>query len=141
VKDTNNWVDRFGLEGENPFDYLDQVRTNKGIPAGDPIPYNGKPQIKDKWVDPDTGIKYEVRIHPADPNYGRTDDIFRVQRQRPGVDEFGQGMGKEYLSTDGKWYHTSELSEFNGDGSLNPKYNAQAAEDTHIQAPRGTTSH
>ncbi len=31
----------------------------------------------------------------------------------------GQGTGTFYLGSDGVWYHTSVLRQFNGDGSLN----------------------
>ena len=38
-----------------------------------------------------------------------------------------QGSGKEYLGNDGKWYHESELIEFNKNGTPNPSYNKHGA--------------
>jgi len=39
------------------------------------------------------------------------------------------------LGTNGKWYHTSVLREFNVNGSLNALYDANAAKITHIPLP------
>jgi len=47
------------------------------------------------------------------------------------------GRGTEYLGTDGNWYHTSVLRQFNGDGSLNFLYSSNAAQITHIPLPKG----
>lgn len=44
----------------------------------------------------------------------------------------GQGTGAEYLGTDGNWYHSSVITEFYRDGSLNPNFNEEAARNTHI---------
>ena len=70
-------------------------------------------------------LKYTVRAHPADPNYGKTGSIFRVSAQEI-------GKGTSYLGTDGKWYHESTLKP-GKKGNINPNYNSTAARDTHIQ--------
>lgn len=68
---------------------------------------------------------FEVRIHPADPNYGKTGSIYRVARRQQGVSTNGQGFGWEYMDASGNWYPTSVLKTDNA-----------AAEATHIQLPQ-----
>ena len=88
----------------------------------DKLPKN----FKEKWTDGE--YKYEVRAHPADPQYGKDGTIYRVSRQKP-------GEGTEYMGHNGVWHHESTLKPTYRDGRPNPNYNEQAAKDTHIPAP------
>ncbi|MFC5702318.1 RHS repeat-associated core domain-containing protein [Cohnella faecalis] len=102
----------------NPNDYLNTALKRQGL---DKAPSN----FKEKWSQ--DGYDYEVRIHPADPKYGKQGDIYRVARREQGTDANGQGKGWEYMDSNGNWHSTSSLKP------QNPSYNAQAAADTHIQ--------
>lgn len=88
--------------------------------------------FKEKWSD--KGFDYEVRIHPADPAFGKSGAIYRVGRRAQGVDANGQGAGWEYIDEAGAWHPTSTLKP-GGPGSPNPTYNAKAARETHIAVP------
>lgn len=80
--------------------------------------------MKQKWTHGD--YNYEVRVHPGDPRYTDAKTIYRVSRKAK------QGSGMEYMDKNGKCWHQSELREFNGDGTLNPLFNHDAAKNTHI---------
>lgn len=84
-------------------------------------------RMKESWIE--DGYKYEVRVHEANPDYGKEGSIYRVSRQKQGFDANGQGYGTEYLDIDGVWHHTSTLKP------QNPGYNALAAANTHIPIP------
>ncbi len=104
--------------GDNPNDYLNKALKRQGQttpPA----------KMKESWTE--NGYKYEVRVHPAESQYGKTGSIYRVSRKELGLDAKGQGHGTEYLDSNGVWHHTSTLKP------QNPNYNQQAAADTHIQ--------
>ena len=109
----------------SPKSYLDKALSRQGLNK----PGRG---LRESWVE--GGYKYEVRIHPADPKFGKKGDIYRVGRRKEGVDSKGQGYGWEYIDSKGNWHHTSTLKPGKG-GEVNPKYNAKAAEDTHIIVP------
>ena len=114
---------------------MNEGLRQQGYKPGDNIPSN----FKQVWTDPKTNIKYEVRIHPADPKYD-SGDIFRIGRKQPGVDAHGQGQGMEYLDKNGVWHQEKTLREFNKDGSKNPLFNEQAAKDTHMKKPTKSRS-
>jgi len=102
-----------------PQSYLDYAKSLQNVsqtPAS----------MKQKWEDDD--FKYEVRVHPAEPQYGKTGSIYRVARRSKEVDEHGQGSGWEYLGDDGKWYKQSILKP-------GPNQDHDAAARTHIQVP------
>ena len=101
----------------NPEDYLNEALERQGL---DKTPK----KMKESWTA--GGYKYEVRVHEANPEYGKEGSIYRVSRQKLGTNANGQGYGTEYLGTDGVWYHTSTLKP------QNPSYNAEAAANTHI---------
>lgn len=84
--------------------------------------------MKESWTE--NGYKYEVRVHEANPEYGKEGSIYRVSRQKLGTNANGQGYGTEYLDSNGVWHHTSTLKP------QNPGYNADAAANTHIPVPR-----
>jgi len=132
------WVDPFGLakiacdcdgdgisdieiDDNNPNEFKDLALKRQGLD-----PENPPASFKEKMKDEETGIKYEVRAHPANESHGKTDSIYRVQRQRPGVDENGQGFGKEYLDSNGVWHPQKTLKP-------GPNQNVEAATNTHIQ--------
>lgn len=98
-----------------PGDYLNKALNRQGLK-------NAPNSLKEKWSE--YGYDFEVRIHKADPNYGKTGNIYRVARRQQGVDANGQGFGWEYMDQAGNWYRTSVL-----------KTNNAAAEATHIQLP------
>jgi hypothetical protein len=104
----------------------------QGLKKGDPYPHG----LKEKWTVKQHGHTYEVRVHPADPKYGKDGDIYRVARRKDGVDANGQGYGWEYSDSNGNWHHTSKLKPGKGT-SVNPSFDSQAAEDTHISMPSG----
>ena len=106
---------------ENPQDYLDKALERQGL---DKAPN----RMKESWTE--NGYKYEVRIHEANPEYGKQGSIYRVSRRKLGVDANGQGYGTEYLDSNGAWHHTSTLKP------QNPSYNPDAAANTHIQVPQ-----
>ncbi len=110
----------------NPKSYLDKALGRQGLNK----PSSG---LKETWVE--EGYKYEVRIHPADTKYGKSGDVYRVGRSKQGVDANGQGYGWEYMDSQGDWHHTSTLKPGKG-GNVNPNYNSQAAQDTHIEVPK-----
>jgi RHS repeat-associated protein len=131
VRDTNTQVDVFGLTAEHPFDYLKTALEKQNLyNPGDPIPSG----LKEKWTDPNTKIKYEVRIHPGNGVHSQH-DIFRVGRKLPGLNAQGQGLGMEYLGIDGKWYHESVLKETFKDGTDNPNFSEKGARRTHVRKP------
>ena len=106
-----------------PKNHLDEGLRRQGFNVGGVYPAG----FKQKWTN--GGFEYEARIHPADPAYGQTGNIYRVARRRLGTDANGQGDGWEYIDINGNWHHTSTLKP------NNPTYNAQAARDTHIPIP------
>ena len=109
---------------ENPQDYLDEALERQGL---DKTPK----RLKEKWTDGE--YNYEVRVHEGNDKYTDADSIYRVSRQKvPDPNPKVQGSGKEYLGSDGKWYHESELIEFNKNGISNPLYNEHGAKVTHI---------
>lgn len=104
----------------NPKDFLNEALKKQGL---DKAPSN----FKQKWSE--NGFDYEVRIHPAESQYGKDGSIYRVSRRQQGIDANGQGYGWEYMDQSGKWHHTSTLKP------QNPSFSDQAARDTHIQLP------
>ena len=108
------------VDSKNPNDFLKAALEKQGL---DSAPAN----FKQKWSQ--DGYDFEVRIHPADPRYGKEGSIYRVARRQQGTDANGQGHGWEYIDSNGKWHHTSTLKP------NSPTYNDQAAADTHIQLP------
>ena len=88
--------------------------------------------LKESWYE--NNYKYEVRVHEANEVYGRSGSIYRVSRARQGLDYNGQGYGVEYLDSQGNWHHTRTLKPGKA-GNINPNYNAQAAQNTHIEVP------
>ena len=112
--------DKGDSETNDPEDYLNEALERQGL---DKIPKN----MKESWTS--DGYKYEVRVHEANPEYGKEGSIYRVSRQKLGTNANGQGYGTEYLDTDGVWHHTSTLKP------QNPGYNAEAAANTHIPVP------
>ena len=111
-------------ETENPRDYLDEALERQGLEKT-------PKRLKEKWTDGE--YNYEVRVHEGNSKYTDADSIYRVSRQKvPDPNPKVQGSGKEYLGSDGKWYHESELIEFNKNGTPNPLYNEHGAEVTHI---------
>ncbi|EMF2335101.1 hypothetical protein V2W83_002985 [Listeria monocytogenes] len=105
-----------------PKHYLDDALKQQGL---DKVPE----KLKQKWEHGD--YNYEVRVHPGDPKYTDAKTIYRVSRKAKPV-QGKQGSGVEYMDKNGKWWHQSELREFNGDGTLNPLFNHDAAKNTHI---------
>jgi len=111
-------------KGTEPGDYLNKALNRQGL--------NTAPNsLKETWIEGD--YKFEVRIHPADPSYGKAGSIYRVSRQRINISN-GQGTGTEYMGSDGNWYHESFLKPGKS-GNVNPNFNNSAAESTHIQLP------
>ena len=102
-------------EKENPQDYLDEALERQGL---DKVPN----RMKESWIE--DGYKYEVRVHEANPEYGKKDPYIVYQEKN------GQGYGTEYLDSNGVWHHTSTLKP------QNPGYNPEAAANTHIQVPQ-----
>jgi hypothetical protein len=107
----------------NPKSFLDEAFKQQGIEIGD----NYLPKFKGKWSD--NGYDYEVRIHEAEAKWGGKGSIYRVQRQSQIRDKNGQGTGKEYLGSDGIWYHQSILKANNAASD-------NAAKMTHIPLPK-----
>ena len=91
-------------EKENPQDYLDEALERQGL---DKVPN----RMKESWIE--DGYKYEVRVHEANPEYGKKGSIYRVSRKKIGFDANGQGYGTEYLDSNGVWHHTSTLKPQN----------------------------
>ena len=109
---------------ENPQDYLDEALERQGLEKT-------PKKLKEKWTEGE--YNYEVRVHEGNGKYTDADSIYRVSRQKvPDPNPKVQGSGKEYLGNDGKWYHESELIEFNKNGTPNPSYNKHGAKVTHI---------
>jgi len=111
--------------GNNPRNYLNEALRQQGLKSA---PNN----LKHTWTS--DGFKYEVRIHAGNSQYTSAQSVYRVSRQQiptPGA----QGTGTSYLGTDGRWYHTSVLRQFNGDSTINALYNGNAARITHISLP------
>ena len=107
----------------NPKDFLDTALKRQGVEA---TPKG----LKETWIEGD--YKYEVRIHDANPEYGKTGSIYRVSRQRVNIPEGQQGTGVEYMDVNGNWQHQSTLKPGKS-GNANPNYNDTAAKETHIQ--------
>lgn len=106
---------------KTPREFLDKALKRQNLTT----PGNG---LKETWIE--GGYKYEVRIHPANPEYGQSGNIYRVSRQKQGVKANNQGYGTEYIDSDGNWHQTSTLKP--GKNGNNPSYNAEAARKTHI---------
>jgi hypothetical protein len=114
-----------GSGNQQPKSYLDNALKQQGLK-------NAPNELKQAWTE--NGYKYEVRVHAGESQYTNANSIYRVSRQQvstPGV----QGAGTQYLGSDGNWYHSSVLKQFNKDGTLNPLYDANAAQITHIPLP------
>ncbi|MBC1350148.1 hypothetical protein HCX58_10945 [Listeria welshimeri] len=111
-----------GADFSKPKHYLDDALKQQGL---DKVPE----KLKQKWTHGD--YNYEVRVHPGDPKYTDAKKIYRVSRKTKPVPG-KQGSGMEYMDKNGNWWHQSELREFNGDGTLNPLFNHEAAKNTHI---------
>jgi len=92
-------------------------------------------RMKEVWTEGD--FKYTVRVHEGNPAYTNADSIYRVSRQSTILDANGQGMGLQYLGTDGNWYAESVLKEFFKDGTKNPLFNEVASKMTHIPVNGG----
>ncbi|WCT56195.1 hypothetical protein PQ456_01310 [Paenibacillus kyungheensis] len=101
-------------------DYLSKALKQQNLSSA---PAN----FKQSWSQ--DGYDYQVRIHPANPQYGKEGSIYRVARRQQGQDAKGQGYGWEYIDTNGNWHPTSTLKP------TSDKYNAKAAADTHINLP------
>ena len=71
-------------ELKNPEDYLNKALKRQDLEKA-------PSRMKESWTE--NGYKYEVRVHEANPQYGKTGSIFRVSRQKLGVDANGQGSG------------------------------------------------
>ena len=108
---------RGGGTGKTPHDFLDEALSQQGLKSA-------PDRLKQSWTE--NGYEYEVRIHPAEPQYGQQGSIYRVARRLQGTDAYGQGSGWEYMDIYGNWHHTSTLKP------SNPAFNSQAATDTHI---------
>jgi len=113
---------------KTPEDLLDEALKRQGFKDGEGYP-NG---FKEKWSDGE--YDYEVRIHEAEPQHGKSGNIYRVARRKKGVDANGQGFGWEYGDMNGNWHSTKSLKPGKGT-QKNPDYNEQAAKDTHIEVP------
>ncbi|MBC1978525.1 hypothetical protein IA932_08270 [Listeria marthii] len=95
-----------------PKHYLDDALKQQGLDKG-------PEKLKQKWTHGD--YNYEVRVHPGDPKYTDAKTIYRVSRKAKPV------PGMEYMDKNGKWWHQSELREFNGNVTRNPLFNHDAA--------------
>lgn len=91
--------------------------------------------MKEVWTEGD--FKYPVRVHEGNSTYTNAESIYRVSRQSTVLDANGQGMGLEYLGTDGNWYAESVLKEFFKDGTKNPLFNEVASKMTNIPVVGG----
>jgi hypothetical protein len=126
------WKAQSGASRAKHDSLLRGALGRQGFREGDPYPHG----LKEKWTVNEHGHTYEVRVHPADPNHGKTGDIYRVARRQNGVDANGQGYGWEYADSQGNWHHTKTLKPGKG-GAVNPDFDPQAAADTHIPMPTG----
>jgi uncharacterized Zn-binding protein involved in type VI secretion len=107
---------------------LNEGANRNGIPPREQYPAG----MKEKWSD--GNYKYEVRIHPAEAQYGKEGSIYRVSRQaipKPGQ----QGTGVEYMDSSGNW-HPQKTLKPGHPNQPNPTYNDAAAKDTHIEVPK-----
>lgn len=65
-------AENVSLKGTDPADFLNSALSRQEL--------NTAPaKLKETWIQ--GGYKYEVRIHPAEANYGKIDSIYRVSRQ------------------------------------------------------------
>ena len=90
-------------------------------------------QFKRKWSS--NGTDYEVRVHAASPDApvgSNSASGTTVRVARRSVDSNGKSTGWEYADGKGGWHSQSTLRSHNRDGTENPLYNAEAANDTHI---------
>ncbi|HCN47918.1 MAG TPA: hypothetical protein DIT10_02265 [Chryseobacterium sp.] len=111
-----------GADFSKPKHFLDDALKQQGL--------NKVPEkLKQKWTYGE--YNYEVRVHPGDSKYTEAKTIYRASRKLKPI-QGKQGSGIEYMDKNGKWWHQSELREFNGDGTLNPLFNKDAAKNTHI---------
>jgi len=110
--------------------YLLEALQRQGVDASEGIPAN----LREAWSTEE--YDFEVRIHAAEEGYGKQGDIYRVARRKTGVQPGtnAQGYGWEYLDANGEWHPQSTLKP-GKKGNVNPKYNPQAASDTHIPKP------
>jgi RHS repeat-associated protein len=118
VSDLGIWVHNINCLDSNY--YLTEALKKQNLSSA---PKN----FKQTWSQ--DGYDFEVRIHEANPQYGKSGSIYRVARRQQGKDANGQGYGWEYIDQNGQWHHTSTLKP------SSPNYNSQAAADTHIQLP------
>lgn len=114
------------VTGTTPRAYLDEAVAQQGLLSP---PASG---LKQKWSN--GGFDYEVRVHPANPAYGKSGSIYRVARRNQTLNAKGQGTGWEYMDCAGTWHAESTLKP-GGPNQPNRNYNAAAAKDTHIQLP------
>lgn len=111
-----------GADFSKPKHFLDDALKQQGL--------NKLPEkLKQKWTYGE--YNYEVRVHPGDSKYTEDKTTYRASRKIKPI-QGKQGSGIEYMDKNGKWWHQSELREFNGDGTLNPLFNKDAAKNTHI---------
>ena len=101
------------------------------------VAFPGRLPINSKSTFTKGSYKYTVRSHKANPNAtigsnSANGPIFRVERSSTVRSASGRGTGTEFLDIHGNWHHTSKLRQYNRDGSPNPNYNAEAANNTHI---------
>ena len=106
-----------GGAGKTPQDYLDKALKQQGLTSA-------PDGLKQSWTE--NGCDFEVRVHPAEPQYGQQGSVYRVTRRLQRTDIHGQGSRWEYMDIYGNWHHTSTLKP------NNPAFNSQAAVDTHI---------
>lgn len=90
--------------------------------------------FKQEWSE--GGYDYEVRVHPADPKYGKSGNIYRVARRQQGKNAKGQGKGWEYVDKDGNWHSEKTLKPGKPGQPPNPTFNSKAAKDTHMAVPK-----
>ena len=133
----NYFVGKEGIlvHSVGPCNYLKTALKRQGFETGDPYP-NG---LSEKFTD---GVyNYEVRIHGPDINApagsnAASNNIYRVGRKKIPV-EGQQGSGLEYMDSSGNWHHQSTLKPTYKDGTANPNYNPEAANDIHLVVPDG----
>jgi RHS repeat-associated protein len=93
----------------------------------------GPAKLKEKWSQ--GNFDFEVRVHPADAQHGKTGSIYRVARRQRGQDAFGQGHGWEYVDDAGRWHPESTLKP-GKPGHPNPRFDPEAAKRTHLVLPK-----
>ena len=128
----SNFKDRLTIEKVfTDKDYTDAWLSNTySYLRGQNQDVGGKESVPTNFAD---DIYWADWNNEGNGKYTDADSIYRVSRQKvPDPNPKVQGSGKEYLGNDGKWYHESELIEFNKNGTPNPSYNKHGAKVTHI---------